>query len=52
MVVDFIKEYAKLIVVEPDFIEVEQRQLDENYYEIIIYAGEKTNLWKQGGGVG
>jgi predicted RNA-binding protein YlqC (UPF0109 family) len=41
MVVDFIKEYAKLIVVEPDFIEVEQRQLDENYYEIIIYAGEK-----------
>ena len=41
MVLGFIEKYAKLISSYPDEIIVEQKQLDENYYEIIIYANEK-----------
>jgi len=38
MVVEFIEYYAKLIANEPEAIKVEQKELEPNYYEIIIYA--------------
>jgi len=41
MVVEFIKYYAQLIASNPEVIKVEKKQLDENYYEIVVYADEK-----------
>ena len=40
MVTDFIKDYTQLIVSHPDAIEVTQNQLDDNYYEIVVYCDE------------
>jgi predicted RNA-binding protein YlqC (UPF0109 family) len=40
MVTDFIKSYTQLIALNPDAIEVEINELDENYYEIVVYCDE------------
>ena len=36
MVEDFVRDYAKLIVSHPETIEVERRNLGENFDEIVI----------------
>ncbi len=36
MVEDFVRDYAKLIVSHPEAIEVERRNLGENFDEIVI----------------
>ena len=36
MVEDFVRDYAKLIVSHPEEIEVERRNLGENFDEIVI----------------
>ncbi len=41
MVVDFIKSYCKLIVSNPEAIEVELEEIGENFYEIFIYCDEE-----------
>jgi len=38
MVQDFILSYARLIVRHPEMLRIEERELDENYDEIILYA--------------
>jgi predicted RNA-binding protein YlqC (UPF0109 family) len=38
MVRDFILSYARLIVRHPEVLRTEERNLDENYDEIILYA--------------
>lgn len=38
MIVDFIKDYAKLIVSNPDEIRVELTEVDPTFKEIVIYA--------------
>ena len=41
MVTDFVCTYAKMLVRYPDDVEVTQKQLDENFYEIVIVANDK-----------
>jgi len=41
MVTDFIQEYAKLIVSQPESIKVEVLEVDPTFKEIIIYASEE-----------
>ena len=38
MVRDFILSYARLIVRHPEVLRTEERNLDENYDEIVLYA--------------
>jgi predicted RNA-binding protein YlqC (UPF0109 family) len=38
MVQDFILSYARLIVRHPEVLRIEERELDENYDEIVLYA--------------
>jgi predicted RNA-binding protein YlqC (UPF0109 family) len=38
MVRDFILSYARLIVRHPEVLRIEERSLDENYDEIVLYA--------------
>ncbi len=40
MVTDFIQDYAKLIVSQPDLVRVEIMEVDPTFQEIIVYAGE------------
>jgi len=40
MVVDFIEEYAKLIVEHKEEIKIQLKEIDENYKEIIVFAHE------------
>ena len=40
MVTDFIKSYTQLIALQPDAIEVEINELNENYYEVVVYCDE------------
>lgn len=39
MVERFVADFAKLIATEPDLIEVERRDIDDEFSEIIVYAG-------------
>ncbi|ADV46634.1 KH domain-containing protein [Nitratifractor salsuginis] len=41
MVRDFILSYARLIVLHPEKLQIEERPLDENYNEIVLYADEE-----------
>lgn len=41
MVVDFIKSYSKLIVSNPESIKVLVEEIDDNFYEILIYCDEE-----------
>lgn len=41
MVTDFIKSYANLIVSNPKAIEVELKEVDETFCEIVIYCDEQ-----------
>ena len=41
MIVDFIKDYAKLIVSNPSDIRVELSEIDPTFKEIIIYAANE-----------
>ena len=38
MVQEFILSYARLIVRHPELLHIEERNLDENYDEIVLYA--------------
>ena len=40
MIINFITQYAKLIVNNPDDISVEKKELDNNFVEITIKANE------------
>ncbi len=40
MITDFISQYAKLIVSQPQQIKVVEEELDTNFHEITIYANE------------
>jgi predicted RNA-binding protein YlqC (UPF0109 family) len=41
MIVDFITDYTKLIVSQPDSIKVEVNEIDPTFYEIIIFAANE-----------
>jgi len=41
MIVDFIKDYAKLIVSNPSQIRVELTEVDATFKEIIVYAANE-----------
>ncbi|MDU5325728.1 MAG: KH domain-containing protein, partial [Campylobacter ureolyticus] len=42
MVEEFIRQYALLICEYPEKIKIEKVKIDDNFYEIIIYA-DKTD---------
>ncbi len=39
-VADFIKEYAKLVIVDHDMLEITEEQKDDSFTEITIYANK------------
>jgi predicted RNA-binding protein YlqC (UPF0109 family) len=41
MVRDFILSYARLIVLHPEKLQIEERPLDDQYEEIVLYADEE-----------
>ena len=41
MIVDFITDYTKLIVSQPDVIKVEVHEVDPTFKEIIIFAANE-----------
>jgi predicted RNA-binding protein YlqC (UPF0109 family) len=41
MVRDFILSYARLIVLHPEKLHIEERPLDEHYDEIVLYADDE-----------
>ena len=45
MVEEFIRQYALLICEYPEKIKIEKVKIDDNFYEIIIYA-DKTDTGK------
>ena len=40
MITEFVSTYAKMIVSHPDEIEVELKQIDETFYEVIVNAND------------
>ena len=40
MIQDFISDYAKLIVSQPEQISVDIKEIDTNFHEITIFANE------------
>ncbi|MEA2049908.1 MAG: KH domain-containing protein [Campylobacterota bacterium] len=41
MITEFVSSYAKLIVNNPADIKVEQKEIDESFFEVIIYANSE-----------
>lgn len=41
MIVDFITDYTKLIVSQPELIKVEVQEIDPTFKEITIYAADE-----------
>ena len=40
MVADFVKSYTQLIASNPEAIDVELRQIDDSFFEVVVYCDE------------